>query len=428
MVIHMNDQRVSFTSNRSTFLATAQSSTNTLQISAVFTKEGVQNGGFKPRDELQKAALWMEHRPIVLNHPKINGQPTTVSDLTNVIGYTSDITFDEEKAAITGTCNIWTDEAPLSLVQGLLDGSVKEGSVGFWYRPEAGKGAWNGEEYREVQRDLLFDHYALLVDYEGACSHAEGCGLRMNREDAVRGKRMGTLRSSLINRINRTLKGPRLSRDSALPPREEPTAPKDQPWSFDPSEYTLEELRRACAWFDVENSDSKEAYKLPHHLPDGRVVWRGVTAAAAALVGARGGVDIPQDDIPRVKEHLDLHYRQFDEVPPWANSRADSLAVDSEGLSLEAEKRELQRQLDALTRAEDERRLKEREKLLADITIRTGDNSDLYSSWTIDQLRVLDDLLRHNVDRTVKGIPSKSDEKSGLTVGRWDPHKKEWII
>jgi len=409
-------------------MSTAQSGIDILQIPAVFTKEGVQNGGFKPRDELQKAALWMEHRPIVLNHPKIMGQPATVSDLTHVIGYTSDVTFDEEKAAITGTCNIWRDAMPPSLVRGLLDGSVKEGSVGFWYRPETRKGVWNGEEYREVQRNLLFDHYALLVDYEGACSHAEGCGLRMNREDAVGGKRMGALRSNLINRITRTLEGARLNRDSALPPREEPMAPRDQPWNFDPAEYTLEELRRACAWFDVENPDSKEAYKLPHHLPDGRVVWRGVSAAAAALLGARGGVDIPQDDIASVKEHLELHYKQFDEVPPWTESRADSLASDSEEMSLEAEKRELQRQLDTLTRAEAERRLKEREKLLANITSNTGDSCDLYSSWTTDQLRVLDDLLRHDVDRTVKGLPSKGDEKSGLTVGRWDPQKKEWVI
>jgi hypothetical protein len=247
----------------------------------------------------------------------------------------------------------------------------------------------------------------------------------VKRGDLAIGETMGR-GSMFIDRLAQTLKGARFRRDTAIPPKEEPTAPKDQPWSFDPSEYTLEELRSACAWFDKERPDSKESYKLPHHLPDGRVIWRGVSAAAAALMGARGGVDIPPDDIPRVKEHLALHYRQFDEIPPWAESGADSLAVDSEGLSLEAEKRELQRQIDALTRTEAEMRLKEREKLLANIASKTGNSCDLYSSWTTDQLRVLDDLLRRNVDRTVKGLPSGSDGKSGLTVGRWDPHRKEW--
>ena len=57
--------------------------------------------------------------------------------------------------------------------------------------------------------------------------------------------------------------------------------------------------------------------KLPHHQPsDGAIVWRGVAAGMAALLGARGGVDIPSGERRRVYGHLAAHYRAFNKTPP----------------------------------------------------------------------------------------------------------------
>ncbi len=61
--------------------------------------------------------------------------------------------------------------------------------------------------------------------------------------------------------------------------------------------------------------DVKSAYKLPHHDRNLKVVWRGVAAAMAALLGARGGVDIPESDKKGVYNHLAKHYAQFDKEP-----------------------------------------------------------------------------------------------------------------
>lgn len=100
-----------------------------------------------------------------------------------------------------------------------------------------------------------------------------------------------------------------------------PKAPEDEEWDG-PAEVAaadVEDLKVMCAWVDSENSDKKGAYKLPHHKASGQhaVVWRGVAAAGAALMGGRGGVNIPEGDVAGVKAHLARHYREFDKTPPW---------------------------------------------------------------------------------------------------------------
>jgi hypothetical protein len=100
------------------------------------------------------------------------------------------------------------------------------------------------------------------------------------------------------------------------------TADPDEAWDG-PAEVKacgddMDKLKSICAWFDSDNADVKSAYKLPHHrASDLKAVWNGVKAAAAALQGGRGGVDIPSGDIARVKAHIASHYKEFGKTPPW---------------------------------------------------------------------------------------------------------------
>lgn len=82
---------------------------------------------------------------------------------------------------------------------------------------------------------------------------------------------------------------------------------------------TTEDLKTMSAWYDAENPDVKSSYKLVHHKADGHaVVWRGVASSMALLLGAKGGVNIPEDDRKAVYNHLAKHYEQFDkEVPEY---------------------------------------------------------------------------------------------------------------
>lgn len=105
-----------------------------------------------------------------------------------------------------------------------------------------------------------------------------------------------------------------------IPYRQFPLADRGAAWDGPAQirEATPEVLRLICAWYDAENPDVKQSYKLPHHLAAGghSTVWRGVTAAMGALLGARGGTNIPDGDRRGVYNHLARHYRDFEETAP----------------------------------------------------------------------------------------------------------------
>lgn len=119
---------------------------------------------------------------------------------------------------------------------------------------------------------------------------------------------------------------------AVVPFKDTGTADEDAPWEkpnlSDFTDETFEDLstterKRIGAHFAWAANWPPETFgdlKLPHHAPSksgiGPAVWRGVAAAMAALMGARGGVDIPEADQRGVYEHLAKHYKQFDKEPP----------------------------------------------------------------------------------------------------------------
>jgi HK97 family phage prohead protease len=129
----------------------------------------------------------------------------------------------------------------------------------------------------------------------------------------------------------------------AIPPHTTEMAPEDTPWDG-PAEVAKapndpDVLRMMHAWVDDSLDPSlKRAYKLPHHLVDGRVVWRGVAAAMARLM--QPGTEIPDADRRGVYNHLARHYRQFDREPPEFRTARDLEALspgEIRGLFVEGE-------------------------------------------------------------------------------------------
>src|SRR3954466_9100594 len=110
-----------------------------------------------------------------------------------------------------------------------------------------------------------------------------------------------------------------------------PLADRDREWSGDAADKRVrkwahaedepnERYRDAHVWYDKESKDNFGAYKLLiADVIDGklRAVPRGVMAAAAVMQGSRGGVDLPDEDIDRVKSHLAKYYAKMDDTAPW---------------------------------------------------------------------------------------------------------------
>ena len=125
----------------------------------------------------------------------------------------------------------------------------------------------------------------------------------------------------------------------AIPYKQTPKAPEDEAWdgNEEVKKATVDDLKIMCAWYDEKNPDVKQSYKLPHHKADGghTVVWNGVRASMAALLGARGGVDIPDADKEAVYNHLAKHYKEFDKEPPEFHKEVDQhMTISKEGRTL----------------------------------------------------------------------------------------------
>jgi hypothetical protein len=113
-----------------------------------------------------------------------------------------------------------------------------------------------------------------------------------------------------------------------------PLADRDRAWDgaaaekrvrkwADAEDEPNQKYREAHVWYDGANKDNFTAYKLLiADVVDGKLqaVPRGVMAAGAIMSGARGGVDLPKDDVDRVKSHLAKYYKKMGETAPWERS------------------------------------------------------------------------------------------------------------
>jgi hypothetical protein len=110
-----------------------------------------------------------------------------------------------------------------------------------------------------------------------------------------------------------------------------PLADRGRVWDGDAAEKRVrawakaedepnERYRDAHVWYDADAKEDFTAYKLLiADVVDGRLraVPRGVMAAAAALQGSRGGIDIPAKDADRARRHLAKYYAKLGDEAPW---------------------------------------------------------------------------------------------------------------
>ncbi|KWX65599.1 hypothetical protein [Mycobacterium sp. NAZ190054] len=110
-----------------------------------------------------------------------------------------------------------------------------------------------------------------------------------------------------------------------------PLADRDRDWDGDAAEKRVRKwadatdepnakYRDAHVWYDQDSKTNFTAYKLLiADVVDGelRAVPRAVMAAGGIMQGSRGGIDLPDKDIDRVKSHLAKYYAKMGDDPPW---------------------------------------------------------------------------------------------------------------
>lgn len=132
---------------------------------------------------------------------------------------------------------------------------------------------------------------------------------------------------------------------AAVPYKNLPLADESRPWDAsaakkrvadftDSEDEPTSKYRNAFLWFDSDNADTFGAYKLPiADVIDGRLtaVPRAIFAAAGAMRGARGGVNIPQADRSAVISSLNKYYAKMDlESPFESGDKAMESITDTE--------------------------------------------------------------------------------------------------
>lgn len=162
-------------------------------VPATLVQEQVLNNNlgktFLPADEITDT--WADianHAPVLVDHPRQRGRPVSAKDPTvlNAQGVGRLFNVRAEDGKLKG--DVFLDpsrrddiEALDAVLERVESGYPVELSTSFPVREsEDRQGVHNGETFEKVIRPGGFDHLAVFVDKEGACSVEDGCGLGIN--------------------------------------------------------------------------------------------------------------------------------------------------------------------------------------------------------------------------------------------------------
>ena len=310
---------------------------------------GIYNGVYFPTEELQKSLNKWDKKPLCLDHS---------DSILHEIGYISEPKLVENKLVVKPHIANYTKYAEDAL--NWIKLRKEAGKT-----PEVSISAWVDTDFEEIEgfkdkvkvaRNIEPVHLALVT--EGACSPEDGCGIGIaysydsewntvlqdddfDAVDVVSDDGSVTMTfspadvsiipSNFYQEDEEEVDMVKKKANLGVVPSNPKGYGKDATgaWSAPSlkdftgktwSELTDKEKKAIASCFAWSPKMPPERFtdlKLPHHNPKSKaVVWRGVAAAMAALMGARGGVDIPEADKRKVYNHLAKHYREFEKEPP----------------------------------------------------------------------------------------------------------------
>lgn len=192
---------------------------------------------------------------------------------------------------------------------------------------------------------------------------------------------------------------------SAVPYQDLPLASRDLAWNSDAALARVKEkldstdepsndYRKAFLWFDEQNEEEFGAYKLPiADVIDGALtaVPRAIFAAAAAMSGARGGVDIPEGDRAAVIANINRYYKKMDLESPF--NQKSSVRLDDLSILTERDLEKLFKSGVSFTNQTSKRLASALKTFLRDEE-KSGNRDDSIGSEVVDELKSLLELAQ----------------------------------
>lgn len=306
-VLDIITQSITYTTNAdSNEVHVETNSTETYEIVAAIGNR-FMNGGYLSEEEIKRSLDKWNNTLHDINHAGIN---SLGQDIRYFVGYHTNVRY--ENGALRMTLNIVDDTEYAKAWKGYIKlckeaGRVPNVSITYLGRQEFVKAeelpnykefGLTGNETVPVLRDVT--PIAVSTVVIGRCNDSDGCGVDLE-EDTENMKENGVV------------PGNPSGYGKSEAPWSAPSLKDFTSKSWD--ELSDAERRHIASHFAWSATMPPEKYgdlKLPHHEPkSGAVNRNAVRAALAAVAGARGGVDIPAADKPKVLAHLRGHAKEL---------------------------------------------------------------------------------------------------------------------
>ena len=207
---HVIEQEVTYTVRQETYQGV-----NHLVVPVIMMVEGVHNGSLGPLfhsiSELGRFPDSWNGRPVVIDHPEIEGQSVSANSPGIMEGQVVGIIFNTHVDNNKLKAEAWLNEEKLrqscpSVLAAIQNTEPIEVSIGVFTDTEEVEGDWNEEHYIAIAHNHRPDHLALLPGGRGACSVEDGCGIRVNKKkggtDVNEEEFLQSLKSFYVDRLN----------------------------------------------------------------------------------------------------------------------------------------------------------------------------------------------------------------------------------
>lgn len=160
-------------------------------VPVIMMLEGVHHGSHGPilhlAEELSKFLEVWNGIPVPISHPEVDGMGISANSPeiidSQIVGRIYNTNFADGKLK----AEAWLNEQKLKQISPETLGYIKQQrpldvSLGLFSDEEICEGIYKDVEYHAIAKNYRPDHLALLPGQEGACSWADGCGIRINQK------------------------------------------------------------------------------------------------------------------------------------------------------------------------------------------------------------------------------------------------------